>query len=96
MKIISSRLIPVPHKGRNEMLQKMSTQFLATVSLAMLILVMILYYIEEFFFPGHDSSFMIFSRFVGLAIFALMATAVIAIAISVFKFAFKFVKRQIK
>ncbi|KKG17822.1 hypothetical protein EO97_20485 [Methanosarcina sp. 2.H.T.1A.15] len=74
------------------MLQKISTRALAMVSLVMLILVTILYYIKEFFFPGQVSSFMLFSQFVGGVFFVLLIVAVGALSISAFKLVFRHIK----
>ncbi len=74
------------------MLQKISTRALATASLVTLILVTILYYIGEFFFPGHGSSFMLFSQVVGGVFFVLMIVAAGALSISVFNLVFRHIK----
>ncbi len=74
------------------MLRKISTRSLATAALGTLILVTILYYIAESFFPGHGSSFMLFSQFVGGVFFVLLIVAVGALSISAFKLVFRHIK----
>lgn len=74
------------------MLRKISIRSLATVSLGTLILVTILYYIAESFFPGHGSSFMLFGQFVGGVFFALMIVAAGALSISAFRLVIRHIK----
>ena len=76
------------------MLQKISTRALAMASLGTLILVTILYYIAESFFPGHVSSFMLFGQFVGGVFFVLLIVALGALSISAFKIAIKYIKES--
>lgn len=75
-----------------KMLQKISIRSLATTALIMLILVTILYYIAESFFPGHVSSFMLFCQFVGGLFFVLMTVALIALSISAFRLVIRHIK----
>jgi len=74
------------------MLQKISARSLATAALITLTLVTILYYIAESFFPGHGSSFMLFSHFVGGVFFVLMLVAAGALSISAFKLVYRHIK----
>ncbi len=88
------RLDPIPRRRKVVMLQKISSRFLATASLGILILVTILYYIEESFFPGHGSSFMLFGQFVGGVFFVLMVVAAGALSISAFKLVYRHIKEN--
>lgn len=76
------------------MLRKISTRSLSTASLGILILVTILYYIAESFFPGNGSSFMLFSQLVGGVFFVLMTVAAGALSISAFKIVIRHIKRN--
>ena len=92
MKTIPSRLDLIPRRRKVVMLQKISSRSLATAALGILILVTILYYITESFFPGYDSSFMLFGHFVGGVFFVLMIVAAGALSISAFKLVIRHIK----